>query len=308
MSGLVLLLLLAAAGLAGYGLWTGWTGRRHTLRHRIASVTRTLPTQDEEEGGPLARLLEAHGLKTRLAEALWRAGLDCEPVDFVGLAVIVVLCAAGLGLVLTRSAAIAAIAGVAAALAPLALLSFRESQQRARLEAQLPDALTMLASSLRSGYSFLQALQMVAQETPPPLAREAQKVLDEVNVGLTLELALRRMVRRVRSYDVDLLVTAICIQYQVGGNLALLMDNLGETIRERFRTRGEIRALTAEGRMSGVILFLLPLGLLVFLSIANPDYMNPLYTHPVGRLLLALAAVMQVVGGWIIRRMLAVDA
>lgn len=308
MSGLVFALLVAAAGLAAYGGWRISTVHRRGLLHRIAGVTGTLPGDEEAARGLFARLLEAHGLKARLAEALWRAGLDCEPVDFVGLAAIMVLCATGLGLALTRNGAIAALLGIAAAGAPVVLLTLREGQLRARLEAQLPEALTMLASSLRSGYSFLQAVQMVAQETPAPLAREAQKVLDEVNVGLTLEQALRRMVRRVRSYDVDLLVTAICIQYQVGGNLALLMDNLGETIRERFRTRGEIRALTAEGRMSGVILFLLPLSLLVFLSIANPDYMNPLYTHPVGRLLLGLAAVMQVIGGLIIRRMLMVDA
>src|SRR5262249_34257298 len=131
--------------------------------------------------------------------------------------------------------------------------------------------------------------------------------LDEIAVGINLNEALNRMVDRVRSYDMDLLVTAIAINTQVGGNLAELLDTIGETIRERFRTRAEVAALTAEGRLSGVVLFFMPPALLAFLSFKSWDYIRLLFVEKTGQYMLGGAVVLQLVGGFVIYKMTAID-
>jgi tight adherence protein B len=207
-----------------------------------------------------------------------------------------------------QQAVFALAAGLLGATAPLGALKAMQGQRLKRFEMQLPDALSLVSSSLRSGYSFSQALQTVAQEMKPPVALEMQKILDEVKAGIPIEEALDRLVPRIKTYDVELMVSAVSIQHQVGGNLADLLDTVAETIRERFRTRGEIAGLTAEGRLSGIILFFAPLGMLLVLMVLSPDYIQHLFNDQLGRAMLGGAILMQIIGGLIIRRMLSIDA
>src|SRR5205823_11433022 len=167
---------------------------------------------------------------------------------------------------------------------------------------QLPDTITLLSNSLRAGSSFLQSIELVSREGGPPMSEEMGRVVREVNLGLGMEEALHNLVRRIKSDDLDLMVTAIGIQQQVGGNLAEILDTIAFTIRERVRIKGEIRTLTAQGRYSGYLVAFLPVGIAVTLNFINPEFMQPLFTETLGRILLGTGLVMMFIGFTAIRR------
>jgi tight adherence protein B len=144
---------------------------------------------------------------------------------------------------------------------------------------QLSDTLNLWVNALRSGYSVLQGMETIATELPPPVSKEFERVVQEVRLGLSLEKALDNMYRRVPSEDLDLVITAVNIQREVGGNLAEVLDSISFTIRERVRIKGEIRTLTAQGRISGWIISLLPVILSGILFMINPDYMSELWVR-----------------------------
>jgi len=168
---------------------------------------------------------------------------------------------------------------------------------------QLPDALAMIANAMRSGYSFLQAMDVVSREMPAPINKEFELALKEARVNIPVEEALQHMVKRVQSPDLDLVVTAVLIQRQVGGNLSEILEKIGDTIRDRIRMQGEVRSLTAQGRMSGWIISLLPVALGLLMHLIMPGAMTPLFTHPIGIALLVMGVVMQGLGIFMIRRM-----
>ena len=168
---------------------------------------------------------------------------------------------------------------------------------------QLCDMLTTIANALRAGFSFMQAFELVAKEMDAPASYEVEKVISETNVGLSLEEALGNMQKRVGSSDFELVIAAVLIQRQVGGNLAQVLDTISGTIAERISMRREVLALTAQGRLSGVILALLPVALAGFMAVVNPGYLRPLIDEPLGRLALAIAGGLELLGFLIIRRL-----
>ena len=190
-------------------------------------------------------------------------------------------------------------------------------RQGGRLKAfndQLADTITLVANALRAGSSFLQSIEMVVRETQAPMSTEFARVVREVNLGLPFTQALDNMVRRVRSEDLELMVTAITIQHQVGGNLAEILDSIAFTIRERVRIKGEIRTLTAQQRMSGLVVGLLPVGLFAFLTIAAPSFMSALFDPkitlgdlPAGVILLAVGGFMMLIGFIAIQRIVDIE-
>ena len=167
---------------------------------------------------------------------------------------------------------------------------------------QLGDMLTMVANALRAGFSFMQAFELIAREMDAPVGREVQKVVSEVNIGIDLDTALENMQKRVNSPDFELVVTAVLIQRQVGGNLAQILDTISETINERIRMRREVMALTAQGRASGVILALLPVGVAAAMMVINPGYLQPLFTETIGRFCVVGAIVLEVIGYIVIQK------
>jgi tight adherence protein B len=179
---------------------------------------------------------------------------------------------------------------------------------------QLPDTITLLANALRAGSSFLQAIELVVRESRPPISTEFQRVIREVNLGLPFEQALENMVRRVESEDLDLMATAISIQYQVGGNLAEILDSIAYTIRERVRIKGEIRTLTAQQRISGYVVAFLPIGLAGFLFIIAPSFMQPMFDPavniggiPTGIILIGVGLTMMFIGFMFIRKIVDIE-
>jgi len=217
------------------------------------------------------------------ARDLARADLKLTVAEFY----LLKLAAAGLGLVLGISigraapAAMVVSALVGAMLCsflPNIYLSLRARRRIAAFNGMLGDTITMMSNALRGGYSFLQTLDMVAKEAPYPVSAEFRRVVQEVGLGRSNEEALANLQRRVPSDDLDLLVTAVNIQMEVGGNLAQILDTIGHTIRERVRIKGELNTLTAQGRISAWVITGLPIALAIFISLVNPTYMAPIFS------------------------------
>ncbi len=187
---------------------------------------------------------------------------------------------------------------------PVPYLFIRRARQKrlATLNGQIGDVLMFIANSLRSGFSFLQAMDLVRKEMPDPIAREFGRTFQEVNLGTHTEQALQNMVERVGSDELEMVITAVLIQRQVGGNLAEVLDKIAHTMLERIRIKGEIKTLTAQGRISGVVVGLLPLALGAFLFVINPVYISLLFTSKIGLLMVGTALVAQSTGYLLIRR------
>ena len=167
---------------------------------------------------------------------------------------------------------------------------------------QLPDTITLLSNSLRAGSSFLQSIELVSRETPAPMGEEMLRVVREVNLGLGMEEALHNTVRRIKSEDLDLMVTAISIQQSVGGNLAEILDTIAFTIRERVRIKGEVNTLTAQGRYSGYLVAFLPIAIAGMINMISPAFMTPLFTNTIGQILVAVGIVMMTIGFFAIQK------
>lgn len=184
----------------------------------------------------------------------------------------------------------------------MALLGLRIRRRRKKFTNQLGDMLTMVANALRAGFSFMQAFELIAREMDAPMGREVQLVVNEVNLGNTLESALDNMQRRVASPDFELVVTAVLIQRQVGGDLASILDTISETIAERVRMRREVMTLTAQGRLSGIVLAILPFAMAGILTFIKPDYLKPLLEDEVGRIIIGIAIVSELIGIFFIKK------
>ena len=176
----------------------------------------------------------------------------------------------------------------------MAYLQFHISRRQAAFMDQLGDTLIMISNALRAGFSFLQAMEYISHEMGAPIGVEFQKVVHEMNLGSSLETALENMNRRVESKDFDLVVTAVLIQRQVGGNLSQVLDSISNTIQERIRMRREVLSLTAQGRLSGVIVGSLPFFMVGMLLSINSSYFDTVTEHPTGRLLIGVAIGLEV--------------
>lgn len=251
----------------------------------------------------LAKRDQGETLKLELV----RAGIRLRPSEFVGTVLLSTLLCPAIALFFTHLPLILIGAAILGLIVPFLVLKAMKAQRMARFSAQLPDALTLIASSIRSGYSFMRAIQVVSEQMVPPISEEFERVLKETNLGSPAEVAFANMVRRVPSYDLDLVVTAVVIQQQVGGNLAEIMDTIAGTIRERVKLQREISALTAEGKLSGWICFVMPFFMLAIMTALNGDYMRPLFETPQGLMMIWIALALQFVGGVIIKKMLSVD-
>jgi tight adherence protein B len=190
---------------------------------------------------------------------------------------------------------------------PILFLRMKIQQRAKKFNNQLGDTLVLIANSLRTGYSFMQAVDMVSREMPPPISLEFARTLKEINLGIAAEEALNNMAKRVDSEDLDLVVTVVLIQRQVGGNLAEVLDNIAGTIRERVKIRGQIKTLTAQGRISGVVIGGLPFVLAMLIYAINPEYMRLLFSTPLGKYMLGGALLSQICGALVIRKIINID-
>jgi tight adherence protein B len=185
---------------------------------------------------------------------------------------------------------------------PLMWLLLRRKRRLKTFAAQLPDALEMLARTLRAGQSLAFGFNIVATEMPLPIGKEFGRVFEEQNLGIPLDESLRDLTARIPNLDLKFFVTALILQRQTGGDLAEILDKIGELIRDRFRIWGQVQALTGEGRLSGVVLLALPLVLFIAVYQLNREYVMTLFHDPLGTKMLVAAVVMQILGALVIRK------
>jgi len=246
-------------------------------------------------GANLARNIARADLKIKPSEylAIWGASIVGVPLIMLLLSVFVLTLGNPLFLL------IGAFIGF---ILPRFWLGRRTKGRLSAFNKQLPDTIVLLSNSLRAGSSFLQSIELVSREGGAPMSEEMGRVVREVNLGLGMEEALQNLVRRIRSEDLDLMVTAIGIQQQVGGNLAEILDTIAFTIRERVRIKGEINTLTAQGKMSGYLVAFLPIAIAGALNVINPAFMEPLFTQLIGQILIGVGLTMMAIGFFVIMK------
>jgi len=314
-----LLTFLLTAGLV-YTAADARSRRAATVRDRLDRITgsfRLAPGQEahltaQHEPRPdvlptVTHWLGGSDFEKRLRLAMIRADLRWRPAEWVILCTTVAIGGGLVGLLATRLALTGLVIGALGFCLPLMILKMRQEARQRKFEAQTPDMLMLMTASLRAGHSFAQAMEMVATEMPQPLSSEFAWASGEVKLGVPLETALGRMWERVPSADLDLIITAILIQLPLGGNLAEVLDAIAGTIRERVRVQGEVKTLTAEGRLSALVLIILAPALALLLFLRNPAYFQPLIESTLGRSLIIEAVVGQVIGALIIKTMVALE-
>ncbi len=256
----------------------------------------------------LNRMIVPRGSSDKLATDLARADLKLTPSEFVLINIAAVLIGFLVVLLISNRNLILALLGAVGGFY-LPRLYVRRLQAR-RLQAfndQLGDTLILLANSLRSGYSLLQSMETVARDMAPPVSVEFSRVVREIGLGLTMEDSLRHLVERINSDDLDLIITAVNIQHEVGGNLAEILDTIAHTIRERVRIKGQIKALTASQRLSGNVIALLPIVVGLWLFMTNPGYISGLWSDTCGIVMIIVGATTITTGYLLIRRITAIE-
>ncbi|MAT14853.1 MAG: secretion protein [Planctomyces sp.] len=189
---------------------------------------------------------------------------------------------------------------------PLIWIMMRRRKRFKMFAQQLPDALELVARALRSGHSLASGLHVVIEEMPDPISTEFNKSYEEQNLGVSMEEALKNMLKRMPNLDLKFFVTAVAIQRTAGGDMAEILDKIGYIIRERFKILGQVQALTGEGRISGIVLMALPVALFIAVYYLNPDYVMLLFTDENGRKMIAGAAFLQVLGAVAIKKIVAI--
>ena len=246
----------------------------------------------------LGRLQQGKRIELMMQQADW-------PIRGTEFEAILILWGGLVGLVtflVTLKGAMFFVGALVGILMGFALLGLRIRRRRKKFTNQLGDMLTMVANALRAGFSFMQAFELISREMDAPMGREVQLVVNEVNLGNTLESALDNMQRRVASPDFELVVTAVLIQRQVGGDLASILDTISETIAERVRMRREVMTLTAQGRASGWVLVIIPFALSGAIYVISPGYLDPLLTTEIGHMFIVGAVLLELIGIVVIRR------
>ena len=307
-------LLIVAAAL----LWDHWRrdrARRGMLeRVGLAEEPHEAPTalelfRDNPDLSPgrldaLAELLPRGDDLGRLIE---QSGLGWRPGRFILLTVAAVLAGGTLGYLFTGFWMMSLPPALLGATLPWLYVRRRKAVRVAAFEEIFPDAIDLLGRAIRAGHGFSTALKMVADEMGQPLGSEFRRVFEEQKFGLPLEESLTGLAERVDLADVRIFTTGVLIPRAVGGNLAEILDNLARTIRERFTIQRQVRVYTAQGRFTGYLLAVLPVIIGCLIYLLNRDYMSILFAEDIGRVLIAAALLLQVVGFFVIRRIVDIE-
>jgi tight adherence protein B len=273
------------------------TGRRRKDDEATTILKKTALDRDKKS------LLEALTPNVPTVQKLIvQADANITPSTFIAISVILGL----LGFTASWLAGVkvyfAPMLGILLALVPFAWLLHKRASRLKTFASQLPEALELVARALRAGHSLASGLHVVAEEMPKPVSDEFNRVYEEQNLGIAIEDALKSMCDRVPNLDLRFFVTSVCIQRTTGGDLAEILDKIGYVIRERFKILGMVKALTAEGRLSGVILIALPFVLFLIMLHIKYDYVEKLWTNPLGIKMSIASLVMQLVGALVIRK------
>jgi tight adherence protein B len=272
---------------------------------------RSLLRQSTSAIPALRRVLDTSTWADRAALDLERAHVSLRVGEYLMIRIFMTALLFAIPLLFARGELLALFAaiplGLVGFMLPAVYVTLKKRRRLSAIDRQLVEGLTHIANSIRAGFAMLQAIDAAAQRLQAPLSEEFSRLVADVRLGASLEDALAAMGGRVGSYDLDMVITAILIQRSTGGNLSEVLDNVAETIRERDRIRGEIRVLTAQMRFAAWVLSLWPMALAAIFFLLNPDLMSNLWTEAAGIVLLVIAGVLQVLGFFTIRRIVAIE-
>lgn len=304
------------------GIYSLLTGQQNKVNNRLDKYLANEPTialeriasgEDKDQIAAkkdkrlmlrLNQFFISYSVTKKLDRELDRSNLPFKASEFIILILVILIILALLGVFLFNNLVLRGLILGGGVVLPYLYLKYSQKQRLKKFNTQINDSLTIISNSLKAGYSFFQALEMVTKEMEPPISEEFTLVLKKMNLGASPQEALRDLTVRIGSDDLDLVVTAVLIQRQVGGNLSEILDKISVTIRERIRIEGKINTLTAQGRISGIIVALLPIGLGGLLFILNQEYMIPLFTSSLGKMMIAIGIFSQLIGIILIKKII----
>ena len=306
-----------AVGGAAWGVYSAVSGGQRSVIHgRLKSFTEGAEASIGAGFGPKyksekrddifseidTRIFQKRSFFQKMILEFQKADLSLRYSEYLVMYLICIILPAVVGYVLTKQILFALIGSAVGAFFPRTYVKIRQIKRIKNIDNQLVDALILISNSLKSGYSFMQGIELVAEEAPKPICDEFSRILRETNLGMNLEDALDGITERVPSEDLDLVITAVKIQRLIGGNLSEVLERIVHTIRERIRIKGEISTLTAQGKLQGIILTLIPPGIAIGIYGMAPDFMSPLFTTTIGKMMIGVAVVLQAIGGFFIKK------
>ena len=284
-------------------------GSNKPKKVKAAGPNASLIQTDENNALLSTKFLKRFQLQTKLQEMLEQAGMKWSTHRLVNTCLATFLAGWALGWVLlpAQFRRFAYLPALAVGAFPVLMVLRKRKARMSRFEELFPESLEFVARSMRAGHAFSVSLEMIHREFQEPLAGEFRRTFEEHNLGLPLDMALQKLAKRIPSLDVHFFVSAVLLQKRTGGNLAEILDKLAYVIRERFKLRGRIRAISAHGRMTGGALTCIPIGVAVIMFYANPDYVRFFFLDDVGNIMLGSAIVLQLIGYAIIRQIVKIE-
>lgn len=313
---IILLLVFMFVSFLIYGIYLTVTNSKRELAQRMKTYTAKAGELDKSMNAierlknfdwkasfqEASKIFAAKEFTKKVEIELMRADIPLRGEEFVMINFLIMIALGMLLLLLTRNAILGWLGVVVGFILPRIIVKRIKLKRVQKFNSQIGDSLVVMSNSLRAGFSFLQAMELVSREMPAPISVEFARTLREMNLGTPTEEALVGLTNRIESEDLDLVLTAVLIQRQVGGNLAEVLDGISHTIRERIRIKGEIRTLTAQGRISGMIVGALPLAIGLVLSVINPKYIGALFINPIGWAMLTVGIISMVIGIALIKK------
>jgi tight adherence protein B len=319
-----MMLMLVIWGLA-MGAWivaTKFTkkGDLDKIKERLTGTAKS--KKKAKEGGPQSVLQTNVAAKNKLAEMLVekyrlgpkiqglleQAGLRWAPAHLVHLCLVAFACGAAFAwLMLPMPIILDVLVGLATGSIPVIYVWMLRRNRLKRFEELFPETLEFIARSMRAGHAFSASLEMIHREFQEPVAGEFRRTFEEHNLGLPVEVALQKLAQRIPSLDVHFFVSAVLLQKRTGGNLAEILDKLAYVIRERFKLRGRIRAVSAHGRMTATALSCIPIAVAILMFYTNPDYVKFFFTDEIGNIMLGAAVFLQLVGYGIMQKIVKIE-
>jgi tight adherence protein B len=276
----------------------------------VESVGAAAALRENKSGRGMFSGFSQGDLGEKLGLQLERADLNITPGEFITARFVLAGIGAAVPFILLSgiTGMVVAIPGAAIGyLIPKFYLNHKRKSRVAKLNAQLPEALMIISNALKAGFGLMQALSNASDNLAHPISTELSRTIHEMNIGSSAEEAMLALSERAGSYDLDIVVTAILVQRTVGGNLGEILDTVAETMRERIRIRGEIQTLTAQQKLTGMVIGALPIGVGILFQLMSPGYISPLFFTVLGKVMLGVAVVLEVIGIMVIQRILNIE-
>ena len=284
------------------------TARSKKKKDKGKGEIQVLQQTDDGRNRLAQMLVDRYGMGPKLGLFLEQAGLPWSAARFVNMTVLAFAAGTAVAwMMLPIPRSLTVLVGLAAAAAPVLYAVRKRKLRLRRFEEIFPEALEFVSRSMRAGHAFSVSLEMIHREFQEPVSGEFRRAFEEHNLGLPIEVALQKLATRVPSLDVHFFVSAVLLQKRTGGNLAEILDKLAYVIRERFKLRGRIRAVSAHGRMTATALSLIPICVAVLMFYTNPDYVKFFFTDDVGNIMMGCAVALQLVGYAIMKQIVKIE-